>query len=95
VIGSPAASAARTEGNLLWVRLADGRALGVPLAFFPRLAHASEADRNTIEIGPGGLGLHWPALDEDISVAGLLHGRGDETREGQQHRQTCADCSSA
>lgn len=58
----------------LWVALSGGRTLGVPLAWFPRLLHAAPEARATVTLSP--FGLHWEALDEDISVAGLLAGRG-------------------
>ncbi|WP_072166254.1 DUF2442 domain-containing protein [Erwinia sp. Leaf53] len=61
----------------MWVELNDGRTLGVPLAWFPRLLHASPEQRNGYELSPRG--IHWDTLDEDISVAGLLAGRGDVT----------------
>jgi hypothetical protein len=59
----------------LWAALSDGRTLGVPLEWFPRLLHAGPEARAAVTLSP--LGLHWGALDEDISVAGLLAGRGD------------------
>ena len=62
----------------MWVSLSDGRTLGVPLAWFPRLLHASREQLENYELSPRG--LHWEALDEDISIAGLLAGRGDQTR---------------
>ena len=59
----------------LTVDLADGRTIAVPLAWFPRLLHATSAERADWRlIGPGE-GIHWPDLDEDISVASLLAGR--------------------
>lgn len=61
----------------MWVELEDGRTLGVPLAWFPRLLRATHAERIAVEISP--FGLHWENLDEDISIAGLLAGRGDRT----------------
>ncbi len=64
----------------LWVELTDGRQLGVPLAYFPRLLDASPEQREQFETSGGGTGLHWEALDEDISVEGLLLGKGDRTR---------------
>jgi hypothetical protein len=71
----PRAVGARCTDDELIVQLADGRALSVPLLWFPRLAAASaEARGNVVLIGEGD-GLHWPAVDEDISVAGLLSGR--------------------
>lgn len=63
------------DDDTMWVGLSDGRTLGVPLAWFPRLLRASQADRNAVTLSP--MGLHWAALDEDISVAGLIAGRGD------------------
>lgn len=65
----------RFERDTMWVELDDGRTLGIPLAWFPRLLNASPQQREAFEISPGG--IHWDALDEDISVAGLLAGRGD------------------
>ena len=61
----------------MWVELEDGRTLGVPLAWFPRLLNAQPDDLAAVQISPRG--LHWDALDEDISVAGLLAGRGDRS----------------
>ncbi len=69
----------RFDDDTMWVDLDDGRTLGVPLAWFPRLLAASADDRGQYEISPGG--LHWDKLDEDISIAGLLAGRGDMTRK--------------
>ncbi len=57
------------------VRLDDGRVLSVPLAWFPRLLHGTEAERKNYELLGEGEGIHWPELDEDISVEGLLAGR--------------------
>lgn len=62
------------DENNLWVELADGRQLGVPLAYFPRLLHASPQQRQQFIISGGGTGLHWEELDEDISVTGLMVG---------------------
>ena len=61
----------------MWVALTDGRQIGVPLGYFPRLANATPAQRKTYIISGGGVGLHWDALDEDISVPALLAGRVD------------------
>jgi hypothetical protein len=65
----------------MWVDLSDGRSLGVPLAWFPRLLNATPAQRE--RVGLSRTGLHWEELDEDISVAGLLAGRGDMTRKSE------------
>jgi len=65
------------DQDCMWVDLSDGRIIGVPLAWFPRLLRASEGERNAVRISSRG--LHWEALDEDISVAGLLAGEGDQS----------------
>ena len=72
------------DANTMWVELTDGRTLGIPLAWFPRLLHASPEQRERYEISGGGAGLHWDEIDEDISVAGLLAGRGDATNPVQE-----------
>ena len=74
---SPEPVAVRFDEYSFWVDLDDGRTLGVPLAWFPRLLHGSKADRGEVQISA--IGLHWDALDEDVSIAGLLAGRGDRT----------------
>jgi hypothetical protein len=58
----------------LTVELEDGRTISVPLAWYPRLLHASQSDRDDWQVAGGGFGIHWPALDEDLSVEGLLRG---------------------
>jgi len=65
------------------VVLDDGRELVIPLAWFPRLLHGTAAQRGNWELIGKGEGIHWPDLDEDISVAGLLAGRGDMTRRAR------------
>ncbi len=72
------------DRDTMWVELDDGCSLGVPLAWFPRLIATTAAQRENYRIGHSGNGLHWDALDEDISVEGLLAGRADETRAGPQ-----------
>ncbi len=72
------AKSVRFDQDSMWVELSDGRTLGVPLAWFPHLLHGSPEQREQVSISSRG--LHWEALDEDISVAGLLKGRGDQTR---------------
>ena len=62
------------DDDNLWVELTDGRQVGVPLAYFPRLSGASPQQRAKYEMSGGGTGLHWEELDEDISVPGLLAG---------------------
>ena len=66
----------------LVVDLADGRTITVPLVWFPRLSHGSATERENWRLIGGGEGIHWPDLDEDISVASLLAGRrSGETAE--------------
>jgi hypothetical protein len=60
------------RGALLVVRLEDGREIAAPLAWFPRLRDATEAQRQAYRLVGRGVGIHWPELDEDVSVAGLL-----------------------
>ena len=67
------------DQDSMWVDLSDGRVVGVPLAWFPRLLRATEEQRRDVRITSRG--LHWEALDEDISVAGLLAGAGDESND--------------
>lgn len=69
-----------SDDTTLWIDLDDGPSLGVPLAWFPRLLNAPPDQRAAGRIGHDGTGLHWDDLDEEISVAGLLAGRGDMTR---------------
>lgn len=71
------ATSVRFDDYTMWVDLTDGRTLGVPLAWFPRLLRATPAQREQVTLSR--LGLHWEALDEDISIAGLIAGRGDIT----------------
>jgi Protein of unknown function (DUF2442) len=67
------ATSVRFDEHTMWVELTDGRTLGVPLAWFPRLLRATQAERAQVELTR--VGMHWEALDEDISIAALLAGR--------------------
>ena len=69
---SISANAVRFDETMLWVDLSDGRVIGAPLTWFPKLARAGAAERASVEISRRG--LHWDALDEDLSIAGLLAG---------------------
>lgn len=64
----------RFDDARLIVDLKDGRTIAVPLAWYPRLFNASTADRANWELAGGGYGIHWPAIDEDLSAEGLLRG---------------------
>ena len=76
------ATSVRFDDDTMWVDLSDGRTLGVPLAWFPRLLSATPAQRLKVEISR--TGLHWEELDEDISIAGLIVGRGDMTDKAER-----------
>jgi Protein of unknown function (DUF2442) len=76
------ATSVRFDEFTMWVELTDGRTLGVPLAWFPRLLHATPEQREQVELSR--IGLHWEELDADISIAGLLAGRGDLTKRTGQ-----------
>lgn len=78
----PAAEIVRVTADILEVELSDGRAISAPLAWFPRLLHATSAERSAWRLIGSGEGIHWDALDEDISVEGLL--RGHPSGEGQE-----------
>jgi hypothetical protein len=62
------------------VSLDDGRELVVPVTWFPRLLKASSSQRQNWRLIGRGEGIHWPEVDEDISVLGLIAGFGDTTR---------------
>jgi hypothetical protein len=70
----PRAISVETTEDELSVGLADGRTIIVPLAWFPRLLHATPEQRRRWELLGDGEGIHWPDVDEDLSVAGLLRG---------------------
>ena len=70
----PLAIAVETSDDELTVSLADGRRISVPLVWFPRLLDATSDERAEFRLIGGGEGIHWPRMDEDISVAGLLRG---------------------
>ena len=75
----------RCDEDSLSVDLADGRSLTVPLAWFPRLLHATPEQRANWRIGGGGFGIHWPDIDEDLSSQGLLRGAtAPRTRRGAE-----------
>lgn len=59
----------------LTVDLDDGRTIAVPIGWYPRLAYGTSTERENVQIAGGGYGLHWPDLDEDIGVEGLLLGK--------------------
>lgn len=70
------------DAAMMTVELDDGRRLGIPLAWFPRLLKGAPDARLDFFLTPRG--IHWDTLDEDISIAGLLEGRGDMTAQREQ-----------
>jgi hypothetical protein len=69
------AIAVHLTDDTLVVDLADGRSLSAPLAWYPRLLQGSPAERSNYRLIGSGEGIHWPDLDEDVSVEGILAGR--------------------
>jgi len=79
---APEAIDVHLDADALTLDFADGRTLTAPIAWFPRLAHATPEERADWRFTGGGEGIHWPLLDEDISIEGLLAGRRSaESRE--------------
>ena len=72
----PKAREVSVTDDELTVSLADGRRISVPLAWFPRLLHATPDQRQRFELLGEGEGIHWSDIDEDLSVAGLLRANG-------------------
>lgn len=71
----PEAMTITVTEDTLTAELSDGRTISVPLAWYPRLVHATPRERDNWELIGAGEGIHWPDLDEDLSVEGLLAGR--------------------
>ena len=81
----PGAMNLEVSDDVLTAELDDGRSISVPLAWYPRLTHANPAERNNWEIHANGQHLHWPDLDEDLSVEMLLTGqKSGESRQSLQ-----------
>ena len=78
----PSALSVRVTEDTLTAELADGRTISVPLEWYPRLVHATPEERNNYELLEDGQGIHWPDLDEDLSVKGFL--AGWPSREGPE-----------
>ena len=70
----PRAQDVRVTADELEVSLTDGRRIAVPLVWYPRLLHATAAQRGNWQLLGDGEGIHWPDVDEDLSVEGLLRG---------------------
>jgi hypothetical protein len=73
-LDAPRAAKVNVNEDALFVELNDGRTISAPLAWFPRLLHGTPAERANWRLIGQGEGIHWPALDEDISVEGLIAG---------------------
>lgn len=72
---SPAAASVSVSDDALVVELTDGRCVTAPLAWYPRLLHASKIERDNCRLIGGGAGIHWPDVEEDISVVSILRGQ--------------------
>ncbi len=78
----PRAARVEVSETAISVELSDGRTVSVPTAWYPRLLHAAQRERDQWRLIGGGEGIHWPLVDEDVSVASLLGGeRSGESRE--------------
>ncbi|MCB0161752.1 MAG: DUF2442 domain-containing protein [Caldilineaceae bacterium] len=74
------------SSDALTVDLSDGRSLSVPLGWYPRLWHGTEIERNDWRLIGRGLGIHWPQLDEDVSLEGLLLGKASNESQNSLKR---------
>ena len=72
---SPGAASASVSDDALCIELSDGRSITAPLAWYPRLLHATPAERDNLRLIGGGTGIQWPDIEEDISVESVLRGR--------------------
>ena len=92
-ISVPRALAVSVSSDTLAVDLADGRTLAVPTAWFPRLLHATPAERDAWRLIAAGEGIHWPLLDEDVSVESLLAGRRSAESQVSLKRWLTSRCA--
>ena len=93
---APVATAVKVTSDALVVDLRDGRVVSVPLTWYPRLAAATARERRQWQLVGPGIGIHWPAIDEDVSVEALLAGQrsnesGRSLRRWQASRQRRAN----
>lgn len=85
-VGVPKVTAVTVTDDTLTVDLDDGRTIAVPIGWYPRLAYGTAHERANVVISGAGYGLHWPDLDEDIGVEGLLLGKkSSESAESLAH----------
>ena len=85
----PNALSVNSTDDTLSVELSDGRSISAPLAWYPRLLHATKDERDDWRLIAGGQGIHWPALDEDIRIENLLAGKA--SGESQRSFQSWLD----
>lgn len=71
----PRVTSVSVTDDTLSVDLEDGRTVSVPIGWYPRLAHGTSAERANVQITGAGFGLHWPDLDEDVGIEGILLGK--------------------
>ena len=93
---APVATDVKVTSETLVVNLRDGRVVSVPLTWYPRLAAATPKERRQWELVGPGIGIHWPAIDEDVSVEAVLAGQGSNEsvrslRRWQASRRRQAD----
>lgn len=81
VIEDPIATSAMVNTDELSITLEDGRTLTIPLSWYPRLFHGTESEKSKFILIGNGRGIHWPDLDEDISIEGLIAGRPSTERK--------------
>ena len=82
----PEATNLKVTEETLTAQLTDGRVISVPLAWYPRLVHATQEERNNWEIFGEGMFFHWPDLDEDLSIEGMLGGWASRESQGSFNR---------
>jgi len=85
-ISVPAATNVAVTDDTLTVDLSDGRTISVPLAWYPRLAHGTPEERAIWRLIGRGEGIHWPQLDDDVSVEGLITGKPSCESQGSLAR---------
>ena len=86
----PEVSGVAVTEETLRVELSDGRTLSAPIGWYPRLAHGTDEERTNWTIMDEGHGIHWRDLDEDVSLEGLLAGRGSRERQASLRRWLAA-----
>ena len=85
-ISVPLATGVSVTDDTLSVELSDGRTIAAPTCWYPRLSHGTSQERSNWRLIGNGTGIHWPDLDEDISVANLLAGKASGESQGSFKR---------